>query len=823
MLTYLEESEFTFTNDRLKKLLLKDQNEPLSLDSRGLPLRFIHRSKFLEEHDDLTTEWRQLHLPPVTQPFAAWLLATERAGTGALAHLELDRANETLIDWAFVKPSIGSASAADPSDTPVLVRDLERYEEAMVEWVDWGRLPVPSSAQESLDSDSVTADACHILCRLPATPPPFAEHEKYLASLDQDYFLPGLEKKWENMRAVRFVDSNTLRLAMHIAWGEESVSIDRMADAANDISRCFEVATKATDTTTTHHGRFLMRAFLWSAWHRMTMLHLHCRLGMQLKNPESVIFYPRMGVVGATMSSNLATTESAEGTPPYMCKWAYKLVSQDQAAMPPDLRALRERFAQAYGHEGPRCVAVSPGRFEQCKGESPVKCMRFKGAIIKDQSAHAESCRRDCSKLTWDEASYRNLPSDSGRAVSLTETDDTHIRYTSAGPENMAISHVWSHGQGGRPEMYGNASTPTLDYTGGYNRCLHHRFERVSRKLGCVSYWMDTPCIPRDHKLRRDEISHINDVFLGSKVTLVCDRDIMSMDVSNATLETMESILATVLVCDWNVRAWTFLEAMRATNIYLLGKDDTTVGLKEMLWRVWSTGDISLSNLFFTTPHLIPTPNYYRASSGWEGSKILETLSVDKAAAVLNNRHATRPGDDVVIWSLLCEEAPSYTAQELWTSLQARRLPVEVSTAFLVSDAPRLPPASGISGLSWAPQRPNLPGEQRYLRGDLGNFVTVSDENCEKGIITRKGLLAEWRIAQFQVDLSDVTNLPPTTMKYLESLGSKYLAGYRWGAVIRPAQSARYHLDLGRLGKGKGQRKDNEETEEQEVLVAVLA
>ncbi|KAK4208150.1 hypothetical protein QBC37DRAFT_432404 [Rhypophila decipiens] len=417
----------------------------------------------------------------------------------------------------------------------------------------------------------------------------------------------------------------------------------------------------------------------------------------------------------------------------------------------------------------------------------------------------------------------------------------------------MAVSHVWSHGQGGRPEIFGNALlSPTPDsYTGGFNLCLHRRFERVSRNLGCVSYWMDTPCIPHDHKLRLDEISHINDVFLGSKVTLVCDRDIMSLDLSNPTLQTMESILATVLVCDWNVRAWTFLEAMRATNIYLLGRDDTTVRLQDMLVAVWSAGDISLSNLFFTTPHLIPAPNYYRATTGWEGSKTLETLPVDKAAAVLNNRHASRAGDDIVIWSLLCQEAPSHTAQDFWPSLQTRKLPVEVSTAFLLSETSRLKSSSGVSipGLSWAPECPNLAGQQKDH--DMGDFLTVNEENCVKGIVTEKGLLAEWRISQFPVanvstpgaSSSAGTPSEPGTTRYLEQIAFQSLIpkGYKWGAIIQPAQDARYHLDLGQLplpAAGKGQprfgkmkkMKDKENTrstaakeeQEEEVLVAIL-
>lgn len=44
---------------------------------------------------------------------------------------------------------------------------------------------------------------------------------------------------------------------------------------------------------------------------------------------------------------------------------------------------------------------------------------------------------------------------------------------------------------------------------------------------------MDTPFIHEDHQLRAESIAKINDVFAQSKVTLVCDRDLMEIDVQN--------------------------------------------------------------------------------------------------------------------------------------------------------------------------------------------------------------------------------------------------------------------------------------------------
>jgi hypothetical protein len=121
----------------------------------------------------------------------------------------------------------------------------------------------------------------------------------------------------------------------------------------------------------------------------------------------------------------------------------------------------------------------------------------------------------------------------------------------------MAVSHVWSHGQGGRPE-----DDPANEGT-GLNSCLHDRYVRISKAYGCDSYWMDTPCISTDHRLCQIAITNINQVFADSKLTLICDKDLMAIDIEPLNVEVQESILATVLVCDWNVRAWTLLEALR--------------------------------------------------------------------------------------------------------------------------------------------------------------------------------------------------------------------------------------------------------------------
>jgi len=140
------------------------------------------------------------------------------------------------------------------------------------------------------------------------------------------------------------------------------------------------------------------------------------------------------------------------------------------------------------------------------------------------------------------------------------------------------------------------------------NACLHKRLVRLADENSCESYWMDTACIPETHELRAEAIGNINKVFTMSSMTVVWDRDIMSIDVSNPSMEVLESILSTLLVCDWNIRSWTLLESMRARhNVHLLCRDTRIVSLKECLVNVHTNGAIDIANLFLTNQHLLPT------------------------------------------------------------------------------------------------------------------------------------------------------------------------------------------------------------------------
>lgn len=456
---------------------------------------------------------------------------------------------------------------------------------------------------------------------------------------------------------------------------------------------------------------------------------------------------------------------------PYMCSWAYDLLQTERACVAMDFRRFHQCYGGLFGDRPARCKDGE----QQCDGRSPENCQRFKGAIVKDQSAHDWKCQGHCKRLYWDRSSFLNVPG--AKAVCLNATDDQYLRYCKASNRTLAISHVWIHGQGGRPD-----ST-------GFNACLHRRYADLAISLGCDSYWMDTPCIPTEKSLRTECIANINKIFAGSRVTLVCDRDVMSIDVSNMTIELRESILATILVCDWNIRAWTLLEAMRGRqNIHLLCKRNEVVPFRENLQMVHEIGRIDLVILLLTSEHLLPY------DSEWEFElfgKPLATeqdlrdaqgfISVGEAAVLLSHRHATRDGDDIVIWSLLAHEEATKDPVEVWKS----QLGESIETGFLLSSMPRI---QGIKGLGWAPSCPTLRSLQATDGTSKKFYLAYDGLSTLTGDITPEGFRAKWHVYRFSPLPAECAAL----LTGLNELASQRLQNYGWGALLQPCGSPPY-------------------------------
>ena len=171
----------------------------------------------------------------------------------------------------------------------------------------------------------------------------------------------------------------------------------------------------------------------------------------------------------------------------YMCNWAFELLRTSRSSLGLDFRRMFLRFNESFPERPGRCM---PHSAETCRGDGPESCHRFTNAETKAQSVHATSCAGDCGRVKWDESSYRNSPAP--RAV-LAVSDTELLQYCQADDRTLAISHVWAHGQGGRPEN-------------GVNACLHKRYCNLAARLECRSYWIDSTCIPGQQPLRREAI-----------------------------------------------------------------------------------------------------------------------------------------------------------------------------------------------------------------------------------------------------------------------------------------------------------------------------
>lgn len=656
--------------------------------------------------------------------------------------------------------------------------------------------------------DTVIDRTCRRLTRLPVIPPAFGNRctDENISKLDENYFIHGSQRKWDNLEVVRYVDTNVIRLALQIELADGWwVGIFRLF--VNTISSLLTAALKLQSSVDPAHA-FILQAFLWTSWQRAVILLFSVTLEAQIRIGYDSERNRHLSVdIVPSILKELRTGPDRPEIPGYMCKWAFEFLRSDRAAVALDFRAFLERYRDVFGHLPPRCVMSAGGRTLQCEGSSPHTCMRFKGMKIEDQSAHTSSCSGagQCRKLFWNEQSYRGQSG--ARAVNINDCDHDQLNYCIASGSTMTISHVWSHGQGGRPEIPEQHGT-------GLNSCLHERYAKIARHFGCDSYWMDTPCIPQDHQLRREAIENINSVFATSKLTLVCDKDLMQIDVSNRTTKLSESLLSVLLVCDWNMRAWTFLEANRGRNgIHLLCKDDQVVPLKEVLDDVSRNGNLTVATLLLTAQHLMPAQGIPKGGTPSEAlnDRARGFVSIHEASCLLSHRHASRENDEVIIWSLLCREDVKETAADLWRSMIGRVIP----TGYLMSNHPRIGyEVGGHKGLGWAPRRPDMPDDSNSS-GKRGKVFFADDgSNSAFGRVMSGGFRAKWLVYEFGTDLRLCSILLKAlwalswaqfrTNYELRRIATKFLANYRWGALLQAGKDPSVDVPVQYRGDSDG-------------------
>ncbi|KAL7896207.1 hypothetical protein HDV63DRAFT_413242 [Trichoderma sp. SZMC 28014] len=611
-------------------------------------------------------------------------------------------------------------------------------------------------------------------------------------TLDKGYFFADSDPSWESLLVANTVSRNVLRIAVQIqiVLGGDSNYAERfqlLLDITVEVLR--EIISLSQEEPSPEW--FVIRTYFWTSWQRAITLYHYYVLQEQLLwgyDTHRDITNPLDGSDVIKMVERLNQSKTDEQHPPYVCKWALRLLREDKAVVGQDYRRFYSRLSQTFAANVPRCVVSTDREPTNCNGKQPGQCLRLSGLRIENQSAHAPDCDGSCSPLYWDEDSWRRIGG--AAAVSFDLDADGRLHYVNASAQTMAISHVWSHGQGGRPE------NDAAKGGTGLNGCLHRRYSRIAKSHGCDSYWMDTPCIPSDHVLRKEAIANINVIFAASQLTLVCDKDLMAIDYQSDDIATKEAIISTVLVCDWNVRAWTLLEALRGRhNLHLLCKHDVVVSLRDVLRDVCNNGCIEVAALFLSAQHLLPSQPYVHGKSNdhpsqstkWIVDRRKGFVDIKEAASLLSHRHASRPGDEVVIWSLLTGDKVFSEAESLWLS-QERGIP----SGWLVSSYERL---EHVKGLSWAPSRPNFPLHGEGSHADYDKLLLpYSGRDTRFTKITQQGLRGLWWAYTFQAQQETVDCVPAVlaaSSLQLEKAAIAYLGEEKWCALLRPLHSWR--------------------------------
>ena len=636
--------------------------------------------------------------------------------------------------------------------------------------------------------DDIVLRTRDILKRLPSKPlalssVPLGLDERYF----QDGFSCGSEAvesgAWSSLKVASWLSINVVKMTMYLAISGTRAFAEPLKDYPNLLAELLETSSGMTLHSTSDLERqqwYIVRAAIWSSWQRSTMLYNYASLRRVLEVGfvwSETSFQLRTTIPNPELSiQEMSLRNAGRGKVRSMCSWAFELLRTEPVCLGMDFRTFHHRYSQLWSDAPARCRRDS---LEACAGDNPNECGRFTGMIIMDQSAHDSGCDGNCSMQKWDESSYREVSG--SRAVAITsnsDVQDNRLRYCSASEDTLAISHVWSHGQGGRPDL-------------GVNTCLHLRYKEIATYHGCKSYWWDSTCIPEDHELRSEAIQNINSTFSNSKALIVCDRDIMKIDISNLTLAIEESILATVIVCDWNLRAWTFLESIRGRHgIYLLCKDNRRISFIKVVSDVSKYGSIDLAILSLTVPHMLPEPKriVLRGFKPDTRDHSTKFMSSETSGETLSYRPASRKGDDIIIWSLLVDNDKCDLPEEFWR----RNLGKLIHTGFLMSSAPRV----DARGLSWAPSTPYFKPPPDSPVNGISSFRAFGGGDTTPGVITEAGLVAGWLVFEFNNpkfgspdDQDAKIDISPCGL--LCNIRRMYLQDCHWGALLRPTLNHR--------------------------------
>lgn len=663
----------------------------------------------------------------------------------------------------------------------------------------------------------IIEEASRLLTQLPATAPDILDALPFNIDPLHDYGKPFVEgestrsnasadapvSNWERLRVVHYVGDYILRHALHTALFKLEPKIRPLPipEVIDSVLLLLHLSIQLSAEEHAQDGKWLIVcAFLWTTWQRSITIHLWTCLSEQLSGFDymsSKLQREGLGLIPTIFASRNQQLLEELRRIPYLCGWSFQSLQKDRANVAMDLRYFHKLYRAQFGERR----AICSHNASQCDGRSSLGCRRFKDTRAENQSMHDFRCQAPCRRLFWSRDSFTNILGP--RAVDIVNTSPGIIRYCKVSESTLTVSHVWSHGQGGRPDNVGSEGS-------GFNLCLHRRYTELARSLGCNSYWMDTSCIPSETELRRECISQITAIFASSGKTVICDRDIMTIDISGSTMVAYESVLATLLVCDWGIRAWTLLEAIRGRRgLFVLCRHNKLINLHELLKLVHNDGRMDLVNLCLARDYLFPPPDISAFEffdipvADVERETAAGFVDIGTAIALLSHRHATRDGDDLLIWSLLIGDIEDESPIAMWR----RQVGKTIQTGSLVSSAQRV---QGHPGLGWAPFTPTAMRRSSEQNTDSGVYPARADMSIS-GLITTEGLRAMWLIHVFPVVMA--ASVDQRTMRGhgppepFVGIAEQYLRGYKWGALLQKMKRPKgpvsnpitYHTSLGRI------------------------
>ena len=639
------------------------------------------------------------------------------------------------------------------------------------------------------------AKATSLLARLPATAPDILEAFQIDGESLVPYMVPELNLRaisngnrtacWFNLQVSQFVDCTVLRLVLWHAMLNPDKPLkpggtEKVLNTKLELLRLsFQLSAEQGHSDSKW---LIVCAFLWTSWQRFLLLHLWLSLNRKYDTfdyqAHRLDELRVLRTIPAIISLRRKQQLEELHTTPYLCGWAYRMLQNDRACLGMDLRRFHEIYSSCFGERKATCNSG----LIQCDGSSSYVCGRFKGTVVANQSAHSSSCDGTCEKLFWDRSSFTSVSGP--KAVDIDSTGGKTIKYCEATERTLAVSHVWSHGQGGRPDKFGVEGT-------GFNACLHRRYADLAISFGYDSYWMDTSCIPSEPKLRWDCIANITKIFTKSGKTVVCDRDLMIIDISNITTEICEQILAILLVCDWNMRAWTLLEAMRGRReLYLLCQNDKIISMLEVFETLRESGRIDLLALFITRAYLFAPDKSLVGQHLFDNLPPIDTeedrehaqglINIGEAAALLSHRHPTRDGDDLLIWSLLVGDIEDEHPVEMWK----RHVGRSINTGSLLSSAPRLE----CPGFGWAPSCATDRQQSDAVTAGRKTYLAYDGEGTMRATITEDGLCTYWATHKFSVQneqrLGSGLHQDSDIQQRIADIADQYIRGYARGILL---------------------------------------